>query len=183
MRKLVLNSSQTASLIEKKAKTINLVFKDMGVHLNEHIKIGSDFEIETDNIRVRKHKGKYYLLFIEEFNSVFLFYVDTENKLRTVYAGDIGNAVNSIYNNIGTGSVVRILKSSNKKAYRVASYSNGELNEIIPSTYRNKSSQSIKQVYMNMFESIQYAANLAKRGNGISYVVITQKGTELFRIG
>lgn len=183
MRKLVLNKTQIAELKEKGAKTIKLVFQDMGTYLNEKIKIGSDFEIETDNQKVKTHSGNYYLLFLEEFNTVFLFYVDSSNKLRTVYSGDITNAVNSIYKNIGDKSTVKILKSSNKKAYRVVKFRRETLVEVKTFTYKNKSSQKVEQVYLSLFEAINYASKLYKEDKNFSYRVITPKETELFRIG
>lgn len=183
MRKLVLNSTQVSELKEKGAKTVKLVFKEMGTYLNEKIKIGSEFEIESDNNKVKVHSGTYYLLFLEEFNTVFLFYVDSTNKLRTVYSGDIGNAVSSIYKNIGNKSIVKILKSSNKKAYRVAKFRDEKCIEIKTFAYKNKSSQRVEQVYLSLFEAINYASKLYKENNKYSYRVITPKETELFRIG
>lgn len=183
MRKIVLVNSQIAELKEKKAKTIKMVNRDMSLYINEHIKIGSDFEIETDNVKIRTHKGKYYLLFIEEFNLVHLFYLDSSNRLRIVYSGDITNAIDSLYKNVGNESIVRILKSSNKKAYRVVKYKNDTLVEVKTFTYKNKSSQNVEQVYLSLFEAINYASKLYKEDSRYSYRVITPKETELFRIG
>lgn len=183
MRKIVVNCSQIAELKEKKAKTIKMVNRDMSLYINEHIKIGSDFEIETDNVKVRSHKGKYYLLFIEEFNLIHLFYLDSSNRLRIVYSGDITNAIDSLYKNVGNESVVRILKSSNKKAYRVAKFIRETLVEVKTFTYKNKSSQNVEQVYLSLFDAINYASKLYKEDSNFSYSVITPKETELFRIG
>ena len=177
MRKIVVNGSQIAELKEKKAKTIKMVNRDMSLYINEHIKIGSDFEIETDNVKVRSHKGKYYLLFIEEF------YLDSSNRLRIVYSGDITNAIDSLYKNVGNESVVRVLKSSNKKAYRVAKFRRETLVEVKTFTYKNKSSQNVEQVYLSLFDAINYASKLYKEDSNFSYSVITPKETELFRIG
>ena len=183
MRKIVVNCSQIAELKEKKAKTIKMVNRDMSLYINEHIKIGSDFEIETDNVKVRSHKGKYYLLFIEEFNLIHLFYLDSSNRLRIVYSGDITNAIDSLYKNVGNESVVRVLKSSNKKAYRVAKFRRETLVEVKTFTYKNKSSQNVEQVYLSLFDAINYASKLYKEDSNFSYRVITPKETELFRIG
>ena len=183
MKTLEIRKDRTCSLKEKGNKTINYVFKDMSVHLAERLRLGTSVFINTDNDRVSLHNGSYYLLFMGAFNMVYLIYVDTKNNVRIVYNGDMLDAVEAVYRNVGNNTSVKILKSSNVKNYKVkAIYPDGKT-EIVSLVYKNKSGQPINQVYLSLFECINYASSLYKKNKGTIFTVITSKGNEVFRVG
>lgn len=162
-------------------------FQEMSQILESEIKIGTDIVIENENTRPKPHRGKYYLLFMQEFETVYLFYVDTKGILRMVFSGDMEKAVESIFNNIASDMSVKILKSSSKRAYRVVkSNRNSNETQVLNFTYRNKSSQNVEQVYLNLFEAINFASQAFKKSSQNiteKYCVITPKDTVLFEIG
>lgn len=163
--------------------------------LQKDIKIGTKLHIKTDNIKVEPHRGKYYILFEDQFELIYIFYVDINDNLRFVYTGKTYTALNAIYNNIANETEVTLLKSiGNKKAYRVfEEIVNNETNErvyrniVMP--YKNKSSKNLTTVYMTMFEAINLAANKKERDrlkNGVNIVstfkVVSPKNTVFFEI-
>lgn len=163
--------------------------------LQKDIKIGTKLHIKTDNIKVEPHRGKYYILFEDQFELIYIFYVDINDNLRFVYTGKTYTALNAIYNNIANETEVTLLKSiGNKKAYRVfEEIVNNETNErvyrniVMP--YKNKSSKNLTTVYMTMFEAINLAANKKERArlkNGVNIVstfkVVSPKNTVFFEI-
>lgn len=163
--------------------------------LQKDIKIGTKLHIKTDNIKVEPHRGKYYILFEDQFELIYIFYVDVNDNLRFVYTGNTYTALNAIYNNIANETEVILLKSiGNKKAYRVfEEIVNNETNErcyrniVMP--YKNKSSKNLTTVYMTMFEAINLAAKEKARArvkNGVNIVstfkVVSPKNTVFFEI-
>lgn len=163
--------------------------------LQKDIKIGTKLHIKMDNIKVEPHRGKYYILFEDQFELIYIFYVDINDNLRFVYTGKTYTALNAIYNNIANETEVTLLKSiGNKKAYRVfEEIVNNETNErvyrniVMP--YKNKSSKNLTTVYMTMFEAINLAANQKERAilkNGVNIVstfkVVSPKNTVFFEI-
>lgn len=163
--------------------------------LQKDIKIGTKLHIKTDNIKVEPHRGKYYILFEDQFELIYIFYIDINDNLRFVYTGKTYTALNAIYNNIANETEVTLLKSiGNKKAYRVfEEIVNNETNErvyrniVMP--YKNKSSKNLTTVYMTMFEAINLAANKKERvrlKNGVNIVstfkVVSPKNTVFFEI-
>lgn len=163
--------------------------------LQKDIKIGTKLHIKTDNIKVEPHRGKYYILFEDQFELIYIFYVDINDNLRFVYTGKTYTALNAIYNNIANETEVTLLKSiGNKKAYRVfEEIVNNETNErvyrniVMP--YKNKSSKNLTTVYMTMFEAINLASKEkehARVKNGVNIVstfkVVSPKNTVFFEI-
>lgn len=153
--------------------------------LMKEIKIGTTIRVKTDNSRVEKHRGKYYLLYVEEMGITYLFYQDVSGILRTVHTGNIDSAIIAIYNNVANDTDLVILNGRGKKAYRCARKhidSNGSLClEPINIMYKNKSSKENPQVYLNLYDAIMYAAHYAKVNMG-TVSVITPKGTILVEI-
>lgn len=147
----------------------------------KNLRIGSNLLIESDNIRVKKHSGDYYLLFLEEYEEVNILYTDKQGLLRLVFMGREDEALKGIYQNVADEMVIKILKSSNKKAYRVVEENHGNFS-VIEVEYKNKSSQLNKKIYLTIQEAIK-VASYNHRQNGGSYRVITPKGTVLFDIG
>lgn len=185
MKTIVLNSNRVGELKEKGCANLSLVFKGLSMYLEESIKIGTNILVKTDNTKPEAHRGQYYLLYMQEFGSVYLLYIDTSGVLRIVYQGDMSNAVEAIYRFVSDETVVKILKSSSKRAYRVVD--NGNIVDGTPVVmelkYKNKSSQINSQVYLSLFDSINHAAYLYKKNKSSSFSVITPKGTVLLTVG
>lgn len=183
---LILRNNGECSLKRSHNPVSAAGFQEMSQILESEIKIGTDIVIKNENIRPKPHRGKYYLLFMQEFETVYLFYVDTKGILRMVFSGDTKKAVESIFNNIASDMSVKILKSSSKRAYRVikVNQSSNEI-QVLNFTYRNKSSQAVDQTYLNLFEAINFASQSFKKGTQSideKYCVITPKNTILFEI-
>lgn len=166
-------------------------------HLEKDIKIGTKLHIKTDNVKVEPHRGKYYILFEDAFELVYIFYVDVNDNLRFVYTGNAKTALYAIYNNVANDTVVTLLKSiGNKKAYRVfEEIVNGDTHEIstqnVVMPYKNKSSKNLTTVYMTMFEAINLAARRKiearqRYGNNpnfaVKYKVVSPKNSVFFEI-
>ena len=190
MIKLVLNSNGTNSLIRSHNSFKDLGFVDMSMILKDNIRQGTTIRVISDNSRPQPHRGDYYLLYMQEFDSVYIFYVDIQGVLRVVYTGNVENACKGIYQNIANDTDVKILKSSGKRAYRVFRCENKrtdlEKSQLITFTYCNKSSQKINQVYLNLFDAINYASKNyrnARDKKNVSFKVITPKNTVLFTVG
>ena len=145
------------------------------------LKIGSNVLIESDNLRVRKHSGSYYLLFIEEFGEVNILYVDRQGLLRIVFIGREEDTLKGLYNNVADEMVIKVLKSNHKKAYRLVE-ENSCGYEVIGIEYKNKSSEIKTQIYLSIHDAIKFAS-YKHRQTGNIYRVITPKGTVLFSIG
>lgn len=145
------------------------------------LRIGSNLVIESDNVKVQKHSGSYYLLFVEEYEELNILYVDKQGILRLVFMGREKEVLKGLYYNVSDEMSIKILKSSNKRAYRVVEEVQGEL-KVLEVEYKNKSSQVSKQVYLTIQEAIK-VASYNHRQTGLSYRVISPKGTILFEIG
>ena len=105
----------------------------------------------------------------------------TFDDLQTVVNnGGTGFANNNYTWNSGN-SEVTILKSDNKRAYRVAKQI-GEDFEVKAIKYKNKSSQLVPQVYMNFFEAINFAVTCHKKDMSNTYCVISPKNTVMFKV-
>lgn len=181
MIKLILNSNGDNALIRSHNSFKGLGPVDMSLAIKDNIRQGTTIHIVSDNTKPKPHRGDYYLLYMQEYMSVYLFYLDTQGVLRIVYSGDIENAVDAIYRFVSTDSSVTILKSDGKRAYRVGEQAKDGEYKIINATYKNKSSQIIPQVYMNFFEAINLAVSLYKR-NKKPYFVVSPKGSVMFSV-
>lgn len=146
------------------------------------IRQGTSILVDNPNPRVEPHRGQYYMLFAQEINTVYLFYLDVKGSLRYVYTGPMANAVSAIFGNIAKDTMLTILKSDSKRGYRVA-YKNGEEFSVVPSMYKNKSSKVISQVYMSFFDAINYAVSLHTEKPNSTLYVITKDNSPLFRVG
>lgn len=166
------------AVLKKKDGYITNNFKEMSWTLSDNVKIGTNIEIKSDNTNVKPHRGKYYALFVREFNVVHLLYLDVNQNLRVIYTGPIETAVYNIYRMISDGMVIKVLQSNQKRAYRVVDAEGMVINY----TYKNKSSEKIDSVYLNLYDAIQFAA-YRNHLTGKLYRVITPKGTALFEIG
>lgn len=185
MKTIILSSTRVGDLKEKGLANLNLPFKGLSKYLEESVKIGTNILIKTDNTKPEPHRGQYYLLYMQEFGSVYLLYIDTAGVLRIVYQGDMGNAVDAIYKFISDETVIKILKSSSKRAYRVVDNSktvDGKLS-VVELQYKNKSSQINSQVYLSLFDAINHAVYRYKKNKSSSFSVITPKGTVLVTVG
>ena len=181
MIKLVLNSNGTNSLIRSHNSFKDLGFVDMSMIIKENIRQGTKIHLISDNPKPQPHRGEYYLLYMQEYSIVFLFYLDIKGTLRIVHSGDIENAVSAIYRYVSTDTDIVVLKSDSKRAYRVAKETN-EGFKIIDAVYKNKSSQKISQVYMNFFEAINFAVACHKKDKYNTYSVISPKNTVMFMV-
>ena len=181
MIKLVLNSYGNNSLIRSHNSFRNLGFIDMSMVIKDNIRQGTTIKVVSTNTKPKPHRGNYYLLYMQEYQSVYLFYLDTQGVLRIVYSGAMENAVDVIYRFVANDSEVTILKSDNKRAYRVAKQI-GEDFEVKAIKYKNKSSQLVPQVYMNFFEAINFAVTCHKKDMSNTYCVISPKNTVMFKV-
>lgn len=166
----------------EKSNLIDASYASVNNLLKDEIKIGTKVRIKTDNTRVEKHRGTYYLLYVEEMGVAYLFYQDVSGILRTVHTGSVENAISAVYYNVADDTDLVILNGRGKKAYRcVYTFidSNG-CKKLMPIKimYKNKSSKENPQVYLGLYEAIMYAANFAKTTNN-EVSVITPKGTIL----
>ena len=171
MIKLMLNSNGDNSLIRSHNSFKNLGPVDMSMVIKDNIRQGTTIKVVSDNDRPKPHRGNYYLLYMQEYNSVYLFYLDIQGTLRIVYSGSMESAVDSIYRFVADGMEVTILKSDSKRAYRVAKQTK-EGFDVKSMNYKNKSSQVIPQVYMNFFEAINFAVTCHKKDMKNTYCVI-----------
>lgn len=147
------------------------------------LKLGTTVTIKNDNSNVKTYRGTYYLLFMQEFEEVILFYQDSYGNLRQVFTDNEIYISKGIYFILADGTQVKILKSNNKKAYRVAYLGdNGEEN-VLTKVYKNKSSELIGQTYLDLFTAIKYATLLHSKEPNKQFVVLTPKGTVLYQVG
>ena len=181
MIKLILKSNGDNSLIRSHNSFKGLGVVDMSMVIKDNIRQGTTIKVISDNVKPKPHRGDYYLLYMQEYMSVYLFYLDTQGVLRIVYSGDIENAVEAIYRFVSTDSSVTILKSDGKRAYRVGEQAVDGEYKFVSATYKNKSSQVVPQVYMNFFEAINLSVSLYKK-NKKPYFVVSPKGTVMFSI-
>ena len=176
------NGLNSVDLIRGHGKTIKgYPHSDMSECLMT-IRQGTTITVENPNPHIEPHRGKYYLLFVQEINTVFLFYLDVKFQLRYVYSGNLRNAASAIYSNIADGTELTILKSDGKRAYRVAMNQAGEL-LTVPTQYRNKSSKMINQTYMNLFDAINWAVACHGSHYGRVYYVVTKDDGIMFQVG
>lgn len=185
MLKLVLNQKGSHSLIRSHNSFKGLGYKEMSRVLHENIRQGTMIHMVSDNKSPEPHRGTYYLLFMEEYQSVYLFYLDVKGILRVVYSGNIESAVSAIYRYVATDTDITILKSDSKRAYRVirvVSEQDPFSYEVINGVYKNKSSQHISQVYMNFFEAINLAVISHTKDKRYTYCVISPKGSIMFKV-
>lgn len=146
------------------------------------IRQGTTIKVENPNPRVEPHRGQYYILFVQEINTVFLFYLDVKGNLRYVYSGNSENATSAIYSNIANETELTVLKSDGKRGYRVATQKM-EGFSVVPSYYKNRSSKVIPQVYMKLFDAINFAVSCHSEDTSTPYFVITKDDGVMFRVG
>ncbi len=181
MIKLVLDKQNKSSLIRShnSFRGINLV--DMSGVLKTSLRQGTTIVVNSDNTRPEPHRGDYYLLFMQEYGMVYLFYLDVKGVLRIVYSGNENSAAKAIYQYIANNTYLTILKSDSKRAYRVAKCA-GDNFEVVAHSYKNKSSQVVPQIYMNFFEAINFAVYSHSKDLNNSYVVISPKNSVMFKV-
>ena len=181
MIRLVLNKQNDNSLIRSHNSFRGLDPVDMSNVLKTALRQGTTISVESDNTRPEPHRGDYYLLFMQEYEMVYLFYLDVKGVLRIVYSGNESSAVKAIYQYIANETNLTILKSDSKRAYRVAKCV-GDNFEVIAHNYKNKSSQVIPQIYMNFFDAINFAVLNHSKHPKTAYAVISPKGTIMFKV-
>jgi len=177
----MLNNKGNNSLIRSHNSFKGLGPVDMSMVIKDNIRQGTTLFLVSDNPKPQPHRGTYYLLYMQEYQSVFLFYLDVKGTLRIVHSGNMEGAVDAIYRYVATDSEITILKSDSKRAYRVAKETH-EGFEVVGTLYKNKSSQKINQIYMNLFEAINVAVTSHKNNPSSHYVVITPKNTVMFKV-
>lgn len=181
MIKLKYNSVNDVSLFRSHMSVKNVDGKEISSILPT-IRQGTTIFVENANLRPEKHRGQYYILFMAEYDSVYLFYLDVSGNLRIVYSGAMDKCSNAIYSNIADETELTILKSDGKRAYRVAVQSNDAF-EVIPQSYKNKSSAVVPIIYMNFFDAINTAVTLHRKKKAVKYYVISPKNTVMFSVG
>lgn len=181
---MILKLSRNNAVLKKSHDPIeNVSFKEMSMVLCQKVRIGTTLQIVSDNSKVKPHRGKYYLLFMEEYDMVYIFYLDVSNNLRVIYTGPMLNAVSAVYSMIADNMEIKVLQSKGKRAYRVAMCNPfNESVEIKSAQYKNKSSERINQVYMNLFEAINFAVKISHDTHK-QCAVITPKGSKFFIVG
>lgn len=185
MIQLVLDGKGNHSLIRSHNSFRNKGWVEMSRIIEGNIRQGTTLHLVTDNTKPEPHRGSYYLLFMEEYQSIYLFYLDVKGVLRIVYSGNIDSAVSAMYKYVANDTNITILKSNSKRAYRVVrvlSEDSPMSYEVISNTYKNKSSQIISQVYMNFFDAINYAVSCHNKQRNYSYCVISPKGSIMFKV-
>ena len=181
MIKLQIKSQGDYSLIRSHNSFKNVCEVDMSSILKSNLRQGTTIMVENVNTRPEPHRGDYYLLFMQEYGMVYLFYLDVKGVLRIVYSVHESSAAKAVYQYIANETNLTILKSDSKRAYRVAKCVGDDF-EVIPHTYKNKSSQVVPQVYMNFFEAINLAVFKHSKHPKTAYVVISPKGTIMFKV-
>jgi|BioPla2DNA2_1021312.scaffolds.fasta_scaffold01813_23 hypothetical protein len=146
------------------------------------LRLGTTITVNSENTRVKSFKGTYYVLFMEEFEEVIIFYQDSHGNLRQVFTDNEIYISKGLYFLIADGTPVKILKSNNKKAYRVVSeYADGV--KVFTKNYKNKSSEIVGQTYLDLFTAIKYATLLHSKEPNRVFQVITPKETVLYQVG
>ena len=181
MIKLQIKSQGDYSLIRSHNSFKDIGPVDMSNVLKQSLRQGTTIMVENSNTRPEPHRGDYYLLFMQEYAMVYLFYLDVKGVLRIVYSGHESSAAKAVYQYIANETNLTILKSDSKRAYRVAKCVGDDF-EVVANTYKNKSSQVVPQVYMNFFEAINLAVYNHSKHPKTSYVVISPKGTIMFKV-
>ena len=147
------------------------------------LRLGTTITVKNENSHVKTFKGTYYILFMQEFEEVIIFYQDSHGNLRQVFTDNEIYISKGLYFLISDGTPVKILKSNNKKAYRVVYVDDNSEENIVTKSYKNKSSGMIGQTYMDLFTAIKYATLLHSKKPSTQFRVITPKGTVLYQVG
>lgn len=180
MTKLYINKKRETRLIRSHNSFRHKTMDEMSLILRDVVKQGSKILVKNANTMPAPHRGDYYLLFMNEYEMVYLFYLDINGVLRIVYSGNQEKAVNAIYKFICNETQLTILKSDNRKAYRVVDVQDDS--ESINITYKNKDGKSIEQVYMTFFEAMNMAVLMRKRNPSNHYSVITKNKNSMFYV-
>lgn len=147
------------------------------------LRLGTTITVKNENSHVKTFKGTYYILFMQEFEEVIIFYQDSHGNLRQVFTDNEIYISKGLYFLISDGTPVKILKSNNKKAYRVLFKDYDGRDTILSTTYKNKSSELVTQTYLSLFTAIKTATLQHSKSPDITYYVITPKGTVLYQVG
>lgn len=185
MIKIKLSKNETELKGRRNINFVGGTYEKLNTILKQELKIGTCIKVSSDNERVKKHRGKYYLLYVEEIGVYYLFYQDVWGKLITVQTGNIENAVVSLYYNVADDAIITILNGKGKKAYRCAAirYDIGDRKLVpIAASYLDKSSKVKSQMYLKLYDAIMFAANQHNMTDK-QFSVITRKGTELITFG
>ena len=180
MTKLYINKNRETRLIRSHNSIRNKTMDEMSLILRDVIKQGSKIVVKNSNTMPAPHRGDYYLLFMDEYETVYLFYLDINGVLRIVYSGNQENATSAIYKFVANDTILTILKSNNKKAYRVINIQDEDKN--IHIVYKNKDGKPIEQVYMTLFESINMAVLMKKKNKSQHYSVISKSNKSMFYV-
>lgn len=149
----------------------------------QKLRLGTNITIKNENSRARQFTGNYYILFMQEFEEVIIFYQDSYGNLRQIFTDNEIYISKGLFFNVADDTTVKILKSNNKKAYRVVYLDdNGEEN-VITKAYKNKSSGLVGQTYLDLFSAIKYATLNHSKNPDKQFRVITPKGTVLYQVG
>ena len=180
MTKLYIDKKKATRLIRSHNSIRNKSMDEMSLIIRDVVKQGSKIIVKNSNTMPAPHRGDYYLLYMNEYEMVYLFYLDINGILRIVYSGNQENAISAIYKFICNDTVLTILKSDNKKAYRVINTQEEDKN--INMIYKNKDGKEIEQVYMTFFEAINMAVLMRKKTKLSHYSVISKSRKSMFYV-
>ena len=180
MTKLYINKNRETKLIRSHNSIRNKTMDEMSIILKDILRQGTKILVKNSNTMPAPHRGDYYLLFMNEYETVYLFYLDINGVLRIVYSGNQDNAISAIYKFVANDTKLTILKSDNKKAYRVINTQDEDKN--IHIVYKNKDGKPIKQVYMTIFEAINMAVFMKKKNQSYHYSVISKSKKSMFYV-
>lgn len=180
MTKLTINKKKQVRLVKSHGSVKGKTMEETSLAIRDGIKQGSKILVKNANTFPAPHRGDYYLLFMNEYETVYLFYLDINGGLRIVYSGNQENAVSAIYKFVCNDTTLTILRSDNRKAYRVIDTS--DENKTVTTTYKNKDGKDIDQVYMSFFEAMNVAVLMKKKNKNHSYNVISKSKSPMFSV-
>ena len=167
MINVILERNKASIKGRKNTNLIGVEYARINKVLKDEIKIGTTVRIRSDNARVEKHRGKYYLLYVEEMGVAHLFYQDVSGMLKIIHTGSIEGILIAVYTRIADDTDLVILNGRGKKAYRCAVYVKRKDDSIklapFHITYLNKSSKEKPQMYLTLYEAIMYASSSSER--------------------
>lgn len=153
--------------------------------LVNEVKSGTNIVIDSDNSRVKLHRGKYYVLVMKDYNIAYFIYVDVGQTFKLIGTTTLDKVVNTIYYSFGDGMTFKFLRDINQQSYRVMlKDTSTEGSRIIPKVYKNRDGQLCEQVYMTLYEGINEAVATFRKYRDSNCVlsVVTRQDMPLFEL-
>lgn len=183
MIKLAVNRG---NLTVSKGKEIEVLSESEMLNIIRKLRLGTKVFVNNVNQDVKKHRGQYYLLFEEEFDSVYILYIDLAGNLRQVAYSPISETIRLMSKNIADETEVIILKSDSKNAYRVYEETQNEGIVVREMLFKDKSSKQSNRVYMSILDAFKLATHLYKLSEsnkrGSNFYVVTPKDNPILKL-